>query len=452
MNVAGKSALVVGMAKSGVACARLLAEEGARVTINDVKPAAELAGVLDALKDLSFADALGKDPMTLLDGCDLVVLSPGVSIEAPFAAEAKRRGIEVIGEIELGYRYARAPIVAITGNQRQNHDHGPHGELFKAQGVRTWVLGNIGIPIAAHARETRESDVIVAEVAGFQLESTQEFHAHSCAILNLTEDHLNRFGTMEHYGAAKAACCATKPKTTSVCSTPTTRSLPPWQRKRPAGCCGFPRRHEVENGAFVKNGRIVFRLDGVEQEVCGADELRIPGAHNLENALAAVAVALPVGVTPEAAARALRTFPGVEHRIEFVREAKGVRYINDSKGTNPDSTVKAVEAIKRPERCCCSAAPTKTATTAPVFRAFEGKVKAVVAYGFTRGQILRDAKKTGYQNIYVVDGSFEEAVEKARSLAEPGDDVLLSPACASYDMFDNFEQRGRVFKEIVSRF
>ncbi len=451
MNVAGKSALVVGMAKSGVACARLLAEEGARVTINDVKPAAELAGVLDALKDLSFADALGKDPMTLLDGCDLVVLSPGVSIEAPFAAEAKRRGIEVIGEIELGYRYARAPIVAITGTNGKTTTTALTGELFKAQGVRTWVLGNIGIPIAAHARETRESDVIVAEVAGFQLESTQEFHAHSCAILNLTEDHLNRFGTMEHYGAAKARVLRNQTKD-DFCVFNADDPLVAAMAKEAAGrVLWFSRRHEVENGAFVKNGRIVFRLDGVEQEVCGADELRIPGAHNLENALAAVAVALPVGVTPEAAARALRTFPGVEHRIEFVREAKGVRYINDSKGTNPDSTVKAVEAIKRPTVLLLGGS-NKNSDYCPVFRAFEGKVKAVVAYGFTRGQILRDAKKTGYQNIYVVDGSFEEAVEKARSLAEPGDDVLLSPACASYDMFDNFEQRGRVFKEIVSRF
>ena len=451
MNVAGKSALVVGMAKSGVACARLLAEEGARVTINDVKPAAELAGVLDALKDLSFADALGKDPMTLLDGCDLVVLSPGVSIEAPFAAEAKRRGIEVIGEIELGYRYARAPIVAITGTNGKTTTTALTGELFKAQGVRTWVLGNIGIPIAAHARETRESDVIVAEVAGFQLESTQEFHAHSCAILNLTEDHLNRFGTMEHYGAAKARVLRNQTKD-DFCVFNADDPLVAAMAKEAAGrVLWFSRRHEVENGAFVKNGRIVFRLDGVEQEVCGAGELRIPGAHNLENALAAVAVALPVGVTPEAAARALRTFPGVEHRIEFVREAKGVRYINDSKGTNPDSTVKAVEAIKRPTVLLLGGS-NKNSDYCPVFRAFEGKVKAVVAYGFTRGQILRDAKKTGYQNIYVVDGSFEEAVEKARSLAEPGDDVLLSPACASYDMFDNFEQRGRVFKEIVSRF
>ncbi len=451
MNVAGKSALVVGMAKSGVACARLLAEEGARVTINDVKPAAELAGVLDALKDLSFTDALGKDPMTLLDGCDLVVLSPGVSIEAPFAAEAKRRGIEVIGEIELGYRYARAPIVAITGTNGKTTTTALTGELFKAQGVRTWVLGNIGIPIAAHARETRESDVIVAEVAGFQLESTQEFHAHSCAILNLTEDHLNRFGTMEHYGAAKARVLRNQTKD-DFCVFNADDPLVAAMAKEAAGrVLWFSRRHEVENGAFVKNGRIVFRLDGVEQEVCGAGELRIPGAHNLENALAAVAASLPVGVTPEAAARALRTFPGVEHRIEFVRESKGVRYINDSKGTNPDSTVKAVEAIKRPTVLLLGGS-NKNSDYCPVFRAFEGKVKAVVAYGFTRGQILRDAKKTGYQNIYVVDGSFEEAVEKARSLAEPGDDVLLSPACASYDMFDNFEQRGRVFKEIVSRF
>lgn len=451
MEVRGRHALVVGMAKSGIASARLLAEEGAQVTINDTKSAEQLADALKALEGLSIVDGLGKDPMTLLDECDLLVLSPGVSVEAPFAQEAKRRGIEVIGEIELGYRFAHAPIVAITGTNGKTTTTALTGELFKAQGIHTYVLGNIGIPIAQEARATTPDDVIVAEVAGFQLETTEQFHAHSCAILNLTEDHLNRFGTMEHYGEAKARVLRNQTKNDFCVFNADDPLVAAMAQKATGRVLWFSRRHEVENGAFVRNGRIVFRLDGVEQDVVGADELKIPGAHNLENALAAVAVSLPVGVSAEAAARALRSFEGVEHRIEFVREVNGVRYINDSKGTNPDSTVKAVEAIVRPTVLMLGGS-NKNSDYCPVFQAFAGKVKAVVAYGFTRDRILRDAKKAGYQNIHVVDGSFEDAVQMAKSLAQPGDDVLLSPACASYDMFDNFEQRGRVFKEIVSRF
>lgn len=451
MNAEGLRVLVVGMAKSGIASARLLASEGAVVTINDAKSKDELKNALKALEDIPYVDALGVDPMTLLDGTDMIVLSPGVSIHAPFAEEAKKRGIKVIGEIELGYLFAKAPIIAITGTNGKTTTTALTGELFKAAGYNTYVLGNIGVPIAQEAKNTRLEDVIVAEVAGFQLESTEHFRARSCAILNLTEDHLDRFKTMENYGAAKAMILNNQTEEDFAVFNADDPLVSAMAERAKGRVLWFSRKREVENGAFVRNGEIIFRMDGKEHAICHADELKIPGSHNLENALAAVAVSLPVGVSPEVAAKALRAFPGVEHRIEFVCEKDGVRYINDSKATNPDSTVKAVEAIRRPTVLLLGGS-NKNSDYTPVFEAFQGKVKAVVAYGFTRHQIERDAKKTGYSPIYICDGSFEDAVMLAKSLATAGDDVLLSPACASYDMFNNFEERGRVFKELVRSF
>lgn len=451
MNVKGLRVLVVGMAKSGIASAALLASEGAFVTINDKKTRNELPEALKALDGVNYADALGADPLALLDDTDMIVLSPGVPIFAPFAAEAKKRGIKVIGEIELGYLFAKAPIIAITGTNGKTTTTALTGELFKAAGFNTFVLGNIGVPIAQEAKNTKPEDVIVAEVAGFQLESTERFRARACAILNLTEDHLDRFKTMENYGAAKAMVLNNQTRDDFAVFNADDPLVAAMAERAKGRVLWFSRKQEVENGAFVRDGAIIFRMDGRESPVCRVSEPRIPGAHNLENALAAVAVSLPVGVSPKAAAQALRSFSGVEHRIEFVCEKNGVRYINDSKGTNPDSTVKAVEAIQRPTVLLLGGS-NKNSDYTPVFNAFGGKVKAVVAYGFTRDQIERDAKKTGYSPIYICDGPFEDAVRLAKSLAQEGDDVLLSPACASYDMFANFEERGRVFKELVRSF
>ncbi|MGI6150751.1 MAG: UDP-N-acetylmuramoyl-L-alanine--D-glutamate ligase [Christensenellales bacterium] len=451
MNVKGLRVLVVGMAKSGIASATLLASEGARVTINDTKSANELADALKALNGVNYTNALGVDPLTLLDDTDMIVLSPGVPLSAPFAVEAKKRGIKVIGEIELGYLFAKAPIVAITGTNGKTTTTALTGELFRAAGFNTFVLGNIGVPIAQEAKNTKSEDVIVAEVAGFQLDSTERFRAKSCAILNLTEDHLDRFKTMENYGAAKAMILNNQTKDDFAVFNADDPLVSDMAKRAKSKVLWFSRKREVEQGAFVHNGEIIFRMDGKEYAICRADELKIPGSHNLENALAAVAVSLPVGVSPKAAATALRSFPGVEHRIELVCEKNGVRYINDSKATNPDSTVKAIDAIQRPTVLLLGGS-NKNSDYTPVFKAFGGKVKAVVAYGFTRDQIERDAKKTGYSPIYICDGSFEDAVLLAKSLAKEGDDVLLSPACASYDMFSNFEERGRVFKELVRSF
>ena len=448
MVVKGGNALVIGMALSGIASAKLLSREGARVWINDVKSAQQLPNVMQALEGYGVIDALGQDPMTLLEGLDFMILSPGVSIRKPFIVEAKRKGIEVLGEIELGFRFSKAPIIAITGTNGKTTTTALTGEIFKATGRNTFVLGNIGIPIADCAAQTTPNDVIVAEIAGFQLESSSSFHAHACALLNITEDHLDRFGTMENYAATKAMIFNNQTKEDFACINLDDPLALKQADKVKGRLLYFSRLREVENGAFVRDGQIVFKLDGNEKMICSTYELRIPGAHNLENALAAVCVSMATGASQEAVSYALKTFTGVEHRIEFVAEKGKVRYINDSKGTNPDSTVKAVEAMTRPTVLLLGGS-NKNSDYTPVFRAFGERIKAVVALGEMREQIKRDAKKTNYTALHMCEGTFADAFRLAVSLAAEGDNVLLSPACASYDMFDNYEQRGRVFKELV---
>lgn len=319
--------------------------------------------------------ALGKPAMEAIEGKDLIVLSPGVPMRSPFVQKALQNGAEVIGEIELGYRFAKAPILAITGTNGKTTTTTLAGEICKAAGKRTYVLGNIGVPIVQEARSTTPDDVIVAEIAGFQLESSRDFHAHSCAVLNVTEDHLDRFLTMENYAATKAMVLRNQTEEDFAALNADDPLVAAMADRVLGKLLWFSRLHEVEEGAFVREGWIVFRMDGREQVLCRVEELKIPGPHNLENALAAVCVTLAVGIDGAAAARALRAFEGVEHRIEFVCETDGVRYINDSKGTNPDSTVKAVEAMARPTVLLLGGS-NKNSDYCPVFRAFDGRIQS----------------------------------------------------------------------------
>ena len=393
-----KTALIVGMAKSGIAAARLLYENGYRVIINDMKP--EIKGLFDALSGIAYEVRLGDDPMDLLDGVDLLIPSPIIPFFRPFIVEAKRRGIEVISEIELGYRYSKADFVCITGTNGKTTCTTLTGEIFKAAGRRTFVLGNIGVAISAHAMETRPGDVIVAETAALQLEGNVLFHAKAAGVCNITPDHIDRFGSMEKYIAAKAKILDNQ--------TPEDFAVLNWD-------------------------------DPIVRDFSKLTPAR-------------VLLALSQGGDGEIIKETLRTFKGVEHRIEFVCERSGVRYINDSKGTNPDSTVKAIEAMDRPTVLILGGYDKHTGFE-EVFDALPGShVKACVVLGQTADEIMETARRHGFENICYRCETFRETVEKCRDLAEPGDNVLLSPACASWGMFENYEQRGRVFKTIVSKF
>lgn len=450
MDVKGKCYMVIGMARSGLAAARLLADHGARGILNDSKPIDAFGSELEALQGDQFVPALGRDPVDFLTAVDGIVVSPGVPTHLPVFAAAAEKQVPVLAEIELGYQYAKAPIIAIGGTNGKTTTTALTGEIFAATGQTTFVLGNIGLPLTAEVARAAEKDVIVAEIASLQLENTSAFRPRAAVLLNITEDHLDRFGTMERYIAAKAKMFAQQtPADIAVLNAddPLSQKLRPHIRAR---LLTFSRQHEVEEGAFIQQGHIVFRLDGKDTKVAPLSDLRIPGPHNVENALAAVALALSQGVPVECVAQAVASFAGVEHRIEFVQEKEGIHYINDSKATNPDSAIKAVQAMERPTVLMLGGS-NKNSDYCPLFEAFEGRIKAVVALGETRRQILRDAQIAGYTSIHVCEGDFAQAFAMGRGLAAEGDTVLLSPACASYDMFHNFEERGAYFKELVGR-
>lgn len=449
-----KTALVVGMAKSGVASAILLYKKGYSVIINDLK--SDIPGLSESLKKIKYVNRLGVAPEALLDGIDLMVISPVIPIFRPFVKEAIARGIEVIGEIELGYRYSNrgARFVCIGGTNGKTTTTTLTGEIFTEYHKRigtgnAYVLGNIGVPITAHALDTKAGDTVVAETASLQLESIVDFRCNAAGLLNITEDHINRFGSMEAYIAAKmrmfenqteedfAALNADDPIVVNA--------------KTRARKLFFSRKKEVEEGAFVRNGKIIFRMNGKETELIPADELGIIGAHNLENALCAVCLSLAMGVPAGIVSSVLRSFKGVEHRIEYTRCYHGVTFYNDSKGTNPESTIKAVEAMKQPTILLLGVGNyDKQSDYRPVFRCFNGRVKACIVNGSNTEAIMKAAADEGYTAIHACMGGLEEMILDALDIAESGDAVLLSPACASWGMFTDYEERGRIFKQIVN--
>jgi UDP-N-acetylmuramoylalanine--D-glutamate ligase len=453
LNGHKKTALIVGMARSGIASAKLLYQNGYRVIVNDMKNTID--GLKEALHGIEYIDALGKDPITLLDNVDIMVLSPVIPIFAPFAKEAKKRGIEVIGEIELGYRYASRDsyFVCISGTNGKTTTTALTGEIFKAAKKNTFVLGNIGIPITEHASEISAGDYVVAEVAALQLESIKDFRANAVGMLNITEDHLNRFEyKMENYIAAKCRIFENQRENDFAVlnyDDPIVRNMCSLTKAR---VVYFSMEHELDSGMFLREGRMVCRFLGIETPLIHVSELQIPGAHNVQNALCAAMLGLCMGLDPAAVCEGLKGFKGVEHRIEYVREIDGVKYINDSKGTNPDSTIKAVQAMTRPTVLLLGVGNyDKKSDFTPLFRAFDGKIKAVIASGVNVPAILEAARRTGYTNVHTFEGDLDALLREAKSLASDGDTVLLSPAAASWGMFSDYEERGREFKKAVMR-
>lgn len=444
-----KTALIVGMAKSGIAAAKLLNREGYRVVINDQKP--EIKGLFDALGGMAYEVQLGADPMELLDGIDLLVPSPIIPMTRPFIVEAKRRGIEVISEIELGYRFSQADFVCVTGTNGKTTCTALTGELFQNSGRNTFVLGNIGIAISEHALDTKQGDVVVAETAALQLEGNIKFHAIAAGVCNVTPDHLDHFGSMENYIAAKVKIFDNQTSDDVAVLNWDDPIVRGFAKLTKAKVLFFSRKEEVENGMFLRGDMLVYRIDGVEKELMDKDDIRIMGAHNLENAMLSSLLALSQGVSPEVVKDTLQSFTGVEHRIEYVCTRSGVDYINDSKGTNPASTIRAIEAMKKPTILILGGYD-KHSDFDELFEAFTSNIRACVVLGDTSEKILAAAKKAGYEDICHRASDFLKAVNMARDLAEEGDVVLLSPACASWDMFDNYEQRGRVFKAIVKEY
>ena len=346
--------------------------------------------------------------------------------------------------------FTEAEFVSITGTNGKTTTTILTGEIFKNAGISTHVLGNMGIPIAGEVQHTKKGDVILSETAALQVEMIEDFRPHVCAVLNITEDHLDRFGTMEKYISAKKRIFENQTEQ-DFCILNYDNEITRGMEDEPASkVVFFSRKEQLEGGVFVKDGIILSAEDNGCHNICRADEVKIPGVHNLENALAACAMARCYSIDEKIIADTLREFSGVEHRIEFVREFEGVRYINDSKATNPDAAMYAARAMARPTVIILGGSEKKNSFVS-MLSGFGENIKAAVAIGETKANIVRDAETAGFGNIQTAD-SFEEAVQTARKIAKDGWNVLLSPACASYDMFDNFEHRGTVFKKIVNSF
>ena len=447
VEMKGKNVLVVGMARSGVAAAQMLSRLGANLTLTDTRTREQMQTALEQLKDIQADWQLGTEPDDLIQGKDYIVLSPSVYYWAPWVEKAKQNGTVVISELQLGAWFTKGDFISITGTNGKTTTTTLVGEIFKNNGSRTHVLGNIGVPVCTEALDTQPGDVIVCETAPFMTVGNLDFRPKVSAILNLTEDHLNYFGTMENYinckkkvyenqrGEDVCILNADDPRVVALRDEPKCRVL------------YFSRTQNIIQGACIKHGEIIVRIGRKDTPIMRADEVKIPGPHNLENALAAVLCAYVMGVKPEIIRHTLMTFAGVEHRIETVREVNGVTYINDSKATNPDSTIKAIQAMTKPTVLILGGS-NKNSDYMPMFRAFTKYIQSIVVVGETSEQILSAAKTAGFISVHRAY-TFEEAVQKARHLASPGMNVLLSPACASFDMFDNFEQRGAVFKRIV---
>ncbi|MBR6027659.1 MAG: UDP-N-acetylmuramoyl-L-alanine--D-glutamate ligase [Clostridia bacterium] len=449
MKVLGKRVLVVGLARSGIGAARLLAQRGALVTVNDSKSREALGEALQPLEGLKLTWALGRPAAEVLDGQELLVISPGIPDKAPFVVEAKNRGIPVIGELELGWALCPGETVAVTGTNGKTTTVSLLGMIFAEAGRGGATVGNIGYPFSEEALTATADETQVCECSSFQMETIERFRPRAAALLNITEDHLNRHGTMAEYTRLKMRMFENQTAQDYAIFNADDPALEGLEKQVRARVLFFSRKREVEAGACVSGGRVVFRLDGAEMDICAPEEIFIPGPHNLENALAAVCAAAAMGVEPDLIGRCLREFRGVEHRIEWTREKDGVIWYNDSKGTNVDSTIRAVQTMTRPTVIILGGSD-KHADFTPLAEAMlaSGMIREAVLIGVTADQIERTLREKGFNSIHR-EASMADAVKRCEKLSGEGWNVLLSPACASFDMFTDYEQRGRIFKELV---
>ena len=440
--------LIIGAARSGLAAAAFLAQKGEEVIVTDTNLKAQKESE-EALKNYEIRYIWGKQPDIDELAVDMIVVSPGVPLSIAPIRRAKELGIKVIGEVELAYLNAKAPIVAITGTNGKTTTTTLVGEIFKAAGWECGVGGNIGVSLLEESEKISDAGVLVAEISSFQLESTEKFKPKAAAILNLTPDHLDRHGDMQGYLAAKAKIFAMQDENDFLVLNYEDEYLRPLAEKCQSQVLFFSAKHILKNGVYVEDKMIKIAFKGGKiSQVCPPEEIRIKGAHNLENALAAVALCFALGVDEQVISQVLRDFKGVEHRLEPVRELDGVLYINDSKGTNPDSTSKALVAYDRP-LILIAGGKNKGLSFLPLAKLIKERVKGVVLVGMAKNDIKAALDEVGFSNYVLVD-KFEETVEAAKKMADEGDIVLLSPACTSWDMFKSFEERGELFKKLVN--
>lgn len=460
-ELAGKAVVVVGLARSGVAAATLLARIGARVTVADRKDERELQGVLGKLDVERVGLALGAQYERAFQHADLVVISPGVPTHAPVLDTVRRRGIRVIGELELASRFLSAPIVAVTGTNGKSTTVTLIGKFLQESGKQAFVGGNLGTAVSEAALASLDAEeqggvgrspyeVIVAEVSSFQLETIERFQPWIAALLNITTDHMDRYESINDYVRAKSRIFENQTATDYAVINLDDPRVAAIGRTVRARCVGFTRRQTIPpastGGAFLDGEDLVVLLDGQRRTIASRRDIRLLGSHNVENVLAAATIGLLCSCDLDAMRRVLRSFPGLEHALELVRERNGVRFVNDSKGTNVDATVKALDSLDQPI-WLIAGGKDKGGDLARLKEPIARKVKGVVLIG--EAAPLIKAAIQPYDRIKQA-ASLQEAVRLAAEQAEAGDIVLLSPACASFDMFADYQDRGRRFKAAVS--
>ncbi|MDO4481441.1 MAG: UDP-N-acetylmuramoyl-L-alanine--D-glutamate ligase [Bacillota bacterium] len=448
MELKDKTVIVAGVGKSGIAAANTLINRQAQVFLYDKKEESEISEeVRNMISDWNIECFWGKIPEKSRK-FDYMVISPGIPLDEDIAVFGRENCGEMLGELELAYRLSKGNYIGITGTNGKTTTTSLVGEILERGGRETFVVGNIGSPVVEAAEKSTDDSWFAAELSSFQLETVKYFKAKVSAVLNVTPDHLNRHKTMEAYAGAKARVFENQTKDDYFVVNMDCEASWKLAGKCPAKVVPFSRKEILDFGCYVRNENIVIKDEsGEEKIVCGCGELQIPGAHNLENALAAAAMCYFSGVEIPVIAEGLRAFEGVEHRIEFVSEIEGVKYYNDSKGTNTDASTKAIEALKR-NIILIAGGYDKKEDFGPFVKNFDGRVKHMYLIGVTAPIIAEACDKAGFKN-YTFKENMEQCVQSAYDMAEEGDTVLLSPACASWGMYNNYEERGRHFKECV---
>jgi UDP-N-acetylmuramoylalanine--D-glutamate ligase len=442
MELKDKKVLVVGLARTGVSTSKFLVSKGAKVRVTDSSPAERLSKALGELKGLDLEVETGRHTEEWFTGADLVVVSPGVPLDIKPLQAALSKGVEIISEIELASRFIDSPIIAITGTNGKTTTTTLIGEILKKGGKRVFVGGNIGNPLIEYVLEGKKADFVVAEISSFQLEGIRDFRPYISVLLNITEDHLDRYPSMDAYVKAKGLIYRNQKHTdyavVNADDTLVRRLTKGIEPRR----VGFSREREVVDGVYFWEGRIVSRLRGNSYE---PERFRIKGVHNMENAMASIAACEIAGCSRDEIQEAIETFRGLSHRVEFVAEIGGVSYYNDSKGTNIGATMMALQGFKG-NVILLAGGKDKGGDYSVMAPLIQEKVKGMILFGEAREKISQSIGK--YADTVLV-GSIREAMEVVKRTAVRGDTVLLSPACSSFDQFANYAERGKVFRDLV---
>jgi UDP-N-acetylmuramoylalanine--D-glutamate ligase len=447
MELKGKKVLVVGLGKSGLAAALFLRRRGAQVTVSDIRSAEALANDIPSLLEEGINVEAGGHGLLTFRRQDLIVVSPGVPLDTPELAQVRSFGLPVIGELELAARFLKGRILAITGSNGKTTTTSLVGEILKAAGLPTLVGGNIGVPVVALIEESTDESWSVLEVSSFQLETTEQFRPAIAVILNITPDHLDRHGTFENYALAKERIFASqKPEDFLVLNADNVRAAASATRSN-AAVYWFSLENPVRKGAWVEGGQILYRAseDAATEAIMPLAGIPLKGEHNVENVLAAVCASRLAGATPQVIHHAVENFRAVEHRLEYVATVNGVEFYNDSKATNVDATAKAIAAFPGGIHLILGGKD-KNSDYTQLGDLLRSRVRAVYTIGAAAAKI--ESHLRGVVSIHSCE-TLERAVTTAAAAAHPGEVVLLAPACSSFDQFENYEQRGRIFKELV---